>query len=630
MSVRRAVAVGLSSLGLFAGGLVFSSASALGFFVHPYLSKIAEANGGPLGQPWQLTFDSGGNLLVPDAAQSVVDLFNSSDVFTGRLSFAGSFLRSVVVGATGDVYVGGFSNSGQALVDVFKPEGSGKYKLLQEKELVQGVEYLAIDNSSGPHRGEVFVIGDAVFSGIQVQVTDAEGKLVGPGTELPQPEEGYNFGTLEGGPQGEGDMTIDGATGALYLANPRRGFVDEYNAAHVYQGHFSGPSGAFEPVALAVEESTGDLYVVDAANKVIDQFDASGKYIGRIAETPAGPLSTPDGIAVSSSGHVYVSDAGTAAVDVFGASVPAPGVTTGSAGVVLSQRTAVKLEGVVNPEGEEVASCEFEYGTSTAYGHTAACVPAPGSGSSPVPVTAEVSGLALETTYHYRLVAAGAKAANPGVDKTFTTYAAVPGLQTEAASGIEQPVPETIVATLNGSLEPAGADAHYYFEYGQTNGYGSVSPALPGTDAGEAFKAGHAQTQIGGLKPATTYHFRLVATSSFGTTRGADVTFSTPPREFNPPIVSGLQASSVGQFAATLNGTLQTREALVNYHFEYGTTTAYGSVAPVPDSYAPIAAEAVRVSQPVVGLQAGTTYHYRLLVSSPGGTNVAGPDETFT
>ncbi|MGH2854496.1 MAG: NHL repeat-containing protein, partial [Solirubrobacteraceae bacterium] len=376
MRVRRAVTVGLCSVGLLAGGMVFSSAPALGFFVHPYLSKIAEANGSALGQPWQLTFDSGGNLLVPDAAGSVVDLFNSSDVFTGQLSFTGSFLRSVVVGATGDVYVGEIK-SGQGIVDVLKPEGGGKYKLLQEKELVAGVEYLAIDNSSGPHRGEVYVIGNAVTSGIQVEVTDAEGKLVGPGTELPQPEEGYDFRTLIGGPAFEGDIAIDGATGTLYLANPGRGFVDEYNAAHVYQGHFSGPSGAFEPVALAVEESTGDLYVVDAANKVIDQFDASGKYIGRIAETPSGPLSTPDGVAVSSTGQVYVSDAGTAAVDVFGASVPTPEATTGAAGVVLSQRTAVKLEGVVNPEGEEVASCEFEYGTSTAYGQTAACTPAP-------------------------------------------------------------------------------------------------------------------------------------------------------------------------------------------------------------------------------------------------------------
>jgi phosphodiesterase/alkaline phosphatase D-like protein len=68
----------------------------------------------------------------------------------------------------------------------------------------------------------------------------------------------------------------------------------------------------------------------------------------------------------------------------------------------------------------------------------------------------------------------------------------------------------------------------------------------------------------------------------------------------------------------------------VNYHFEYGTTTAYGLIAPVPDAFTPITSETLALSQPVSGLQAGTTYHYRLVASSPGGTEVKGPDETFT
>jgi hypothetical protein len=609
--------------------LAFSSA-ALGFFIHPYLSRIAEANGGPLEQPLQLTFDASGNLLVPDATRNVVDLFDSSDVFAGQLGvggFVGEEPRSVSVNeATGDVYVGAGGK-----VDVFKPEGVGKYKLLQESE-VGGLSfiYVAVNNSSGPHRGDVYVITDAITPGVEVKKTDAEGKLAPAGEELPQPEEGFNYTTSLGGPARLGGIAVDRATGKVYLANPGRGFVDVYSSEYVYQGHLSGPSGSFAPVALAVEQSTGDLYAVDAANDVVDQFDASGKYIGKIAETPAGPLSTPEGIAVNSSGQVYVSDAGAAAVDVFGASVPAPGVTTGAASAVLSQRTTAKLEGVVDPEGEEVTSCEFEYGTSTAYGHTAACVPAPGSGSSPVAVTAEVGGLALETTYRYRLVAAGPKATDRGADAMFTTYPPVPALQTEAASGVEQPSPEVIVATLNGSLEPAGADTHYYFEYGETPSYGSVSPAVPGADAGEAFQAEHVQTQIAGLKPATVYYFRLVATNSFGTTRGPGVTFFTPARKFRPPVIGGLPASNVTQFAATLNSAVETREAVVNYHFEYGTSTAYGQLAPIPDGYTPITSQAVPLAQPIFGLQAGTTYHYRLVVSGPGGTNVAGPDETFT
>jgi hypothetical protein len=210
---------------------------------------------------------------------------------------------------------------------------------------------------------------------------------------------------------------------------------------------------------------------------------------------------------------------------------------------------------------------------------------------------------------------------------TFPTPSVVPGLQTEAASGVEQVVNGPIVATLNGSLEPDGADTHYYFEYGETEAYGSVTPAV---DAGEAFKREPALAQVTGLKGGTTYHFRLVATSSFGTTMGADKTFVTAVFVPLAPVIGGLPASNVTQFSATLNDSLETGEGLVNYHFEYGTTTAYGQIAPIPDSYAPITAEVVPISQPVNGLQAGTTYHYRLLASSPGATEVKGPDETFT
>src|SRR6185312_4905485 len=42
----------------------------------------------------------------------------------------------------------------------------------------------------------------------------------------------------------------------------------------------------------------------------------------------------------------------------------------------------------------------------------------------------------------------------------------------------------------------------------------------------------------------------------------------------SPPVLGGLRASGVTQFAAVLNGTLQTGEAPVHYHFEYGVTTA--------------------------------------------------------
>jgi hypothetical protein len=99
---------------------------------------------------------------------------------------------------------------------------------------------------------------------------------------------------------------------------------------------------------------------------------------------------------------------------------------------------------------------------------------------------------------------------------------------------------------------------------------------------------------------------------------------------FASPVPGGLPASSVTQSTATLNGTLRTGEAPVDYHFEYGTTTMYGQFAPIPELYTPITDETLPVSQPIGGLRAGTTYHYRLVAGNPSGIRVVGPDETFT
>ena len=628
MRVPRVVVVGLLSISVFAGSLALVCAPALGFVSHQYLSQITEANGSPFREPWGLTFDSGGNLLVTDAMAGAVDVFSSTDVFTGQFG-AGvlvndGFVQSVAVSdTTGDVYVGSRGVGGYGAIFVFKPESGGKYKLLQERRIGLPI-FVTVNNSSGPHRGDVYVIftNASSYNVIAVIKPNAEGELVEPGEELPQ-KLGFRF---------SGGAAIDKTTGKIYVPNPQgpgsNGFVNEYNSEDVYQGHLNAPPGGFGPTAVAVEESTGDLYVLDALTNAIDEFNAAGEFIGRFANTPAGPLSSPADIAVNASGDVYVSDVGTRAVDVFGPNVLVPEVTTGASSAVL--RTSAKLEGTVNPEGKEVTSCQFEYGTSAAYGNTAPCATAPGSGSSSVPVSAEVSGLTPETTYHYRLVAGYSAATTyAGTDHTVTTLNVVPNLQTEAATNVERSG-KPIVATLNGSLAPDGADTHYYFEYGETEAYGSVSPALPGADAGEAFKVEHAQTQIIGLKAYSTYHFRIVATNSFGTVRGGDVTFTTTAALPLAPVIGGVTASSVTQFTAALNGTLETSEGLVNYHFEYGTTTAYGSIAPVPDSYTPITGEMILVSQPVGGLQAGTTYHYRLVASSPGGTEVKGPDETFT
>jgi RTX calcium-binding nonapeptide repeat (4 copies)/PASTA domain len=80
-------------------------------------------------------------------------------------------------------------------------------------------------------------------------------------------------------------------------------------------------------------------------------------------------------------------------------------------------------------------------------------------------------------------------------------------------------------ATLNGVANARGLATTIRFEYGPTTGYGSTTPARPlGTVDGAVVVAETVE-----LSPGATYHFRLVATSSAGSSYGRDVTFRTAP-----------------------------------------------------------------------------------------------------
>jgi len=70
--------------------------------------------------------------------------------------------------------------------------------------------------------------------------------------------------------------------------------------------------------------------------------------------------------------------------------------------------SSATLTGTVYPEGATVTTCYFEYGVTTDYGSTIPCAQSVGGGNSPVAVSADISGLAPDTTYYFDLVAANA------------------------------------------------------------------------------------------------------------------------------------------------------------------------------------------------------------------------------
>jgi hypothetical protein len=94
----------------------------------------------------------------------------------------------------------------------------------------------------------------------------------------------------------------------------------------------------------------------------------------------------------------------------------APVATTGGAANV-AQQTA-RLTGSVDPNGA-ATTIQFQYGATSAYGAVTPEQVVTGDGKKAV--TADITGLAPATTYHFRLIARNDKGLSKGADRSFKT-----------------------------------------------------------------------------------------------------------------------------------------------------------------------------------------------------------------
>jgi hypothetical protein len=126
-------------------------------------------------------------------------------------------------------------------------------------------------------------------------------------------------------------------------------------------------------------------------------------------------------------------------------------------------------------------------------------------------------------------------------------------------------------ATLTGSVNPRGLSTLVYFQIGTTNKYGAQS-------APQEIPAGGAAVPVAisfpGLTAGTTYHYRIVATNSSGTTLGRDRTLTTPKIPLSLAITatpSPVQFDGFVTVEGTLSGTgnagapVQLQQALFPY-----------------------------------------------------------------
>jgi hypothetical protein len=172
-------------------------------------------------------------------------------------------------------------------------------------------------------------------------------------------------------------------------------------------------------------------------------------------------------------------------------------------------------------------------------------------------------------------------------------------------------------ATLNGSVNPRGSDASYYFQYGPTKAYGLQTGIL---DAGAGTKAVKVAIAVGGLQPLTQYHYRLVAINSGGPGFGGDHSFTTKRVPLSLAIFASPNPVLYGGTATiqgTLAGTGNANRAVVLQATPFPYTTPFANVGNPELTNA-----AGGFSFPVLGLIGGTEFRVVTSTNPP----VVSPD----
>ncbi len=615
---RRSAALAAASLCAAIAALAIAPATA--FAERTYDSHITG-----LASPWGVAIDSGDHVWVsqPESGGGLISEFSPypSQTLEGKQTGGGHYnayyIRSLALdNASGDLLV---ADSGPVVIDVFE-NGTGAFVERFEHAFGSGYLYVAADSSGGASNGRFYVSATSPKS---VQAFEANRSP----HEFSDTGASYISGNaITGTPSASfsrpWNIAVDNS-GNIYVIEQTKDVVDEFRASGEFVQEVSGasvPGGFGEVTGVAVDPTNGDILVVDARHEVVDEFDASGTYLSQLTGT--GPSEEAPfaglhgGIAVNSGGYVYVSDAKANVVDIFTSAAILPKVTYGT--VANQAQTSGELNASVDLNGgPEVSSCEFQYGTTIAYGSSVPCSPGTPYTTN-TSVSATISGLTPETTYHYRLVLTTANGTKKASDQTYIPHA-VAGLTTDAATNVARNT-----TTLNAHYNGNGEDTHYYFEWGPTTSYGNTTPMV---DEGSGSGSQGVSAELTGLTVETTYHFRVVASNSVGTSYGDDESFKTLAA------VENLQteaAANVTASSATLEASYNGIGEDVHYYFEWGPTTSYGNTTSIPPGLdAGSGSGPQALSFELEHLEVDSTVHYRVIATDAAGVTHGG-DRSFT
>lgn len=489
----------------------------------------------------------------------VVDQFNKRvDVFTTGGAFLRAFGWGVAVGTEA------LQTCTSKCFSGFKGDGAGEFSFS---------EGAAVDN--GPFsasNGDIYVwdagnlrvqklapSGEFILAfGGEVNVA-TEGDVCLAGEECRAGTAGSGPGQFE--PTAGNPIAVD-AVGTVYVGDRDR--VQEFSQTGSFEGEVSLPgAGSIEQLAV---DASKDLYVKSSELSGVRKYDhLAGTELG----LPRDETGAPGALTVDASEELFVDDGGGGVHHVLEFDAEGEQLASFGAGGELSSGiafdeaenaiyamnqaavrvipvppagplvvseaaealpTTASLTALVNPEGPETTSYHFEYGTTAIYGSSSSTETLSGEPFADQTASAALSSLQPNTLYHFRVVVSNAASeTTAGVDQTFMTLPAV-SIDRESVSQVS-----AFSARLEAELNPHGAATDFRFEYGPTEAYGETAP-IPSASAGSGTNDTSVGIPVQNLAPNTVYHYRVVAHNSFGTSEGADRTFTTQTVESTPLI----------------------------------------------------------------------------------------------